>query len=141
MVYIIRGKNQNEKTQHVYGTYRSYKRFYNDSFCAEFRNENWNIVLNAGDPNESLNEFNRSVLRICDKHAPIRKRRVQFDRPPWINADILNVMRERDAMKQKAIERTLKENEEKESAENENNVREGKEKEHHVKEIKATEEW
>lgn len=36
-----------------------------------------------------------------------KKRRVKLDRPPWINADILNMMRERDAMKQKAIERTL----------------------------------
>ena len=63
----------------------------------------WNRVYSTSDINESANEFQNLLLNSCNNNAPVRKKKVKKNSLPWINADMLRLMRERDSIKNKAI--------------------------------------
>ena len=104
LVYVIWGKSRGTQPHHVYKTYRNFKNFSESEFQECVSNIDWSLVCNNFDVNESANQFLNLLLKCCNKFAPIRKKKVKKDSLPWINSDILKLMRERDAMKRKAIE-------------------------------------
>lgn len=51
-------------------------------------------------PDEALSNWERSLKRILDKHAPKKQKRIKREsQPSWINATILNAMKSRDSAK------------------------------------------
>lgn len=42
-------------------------------------------------------------LEVCDKHAPVRTRRIRKSKNPWINSYLKDLMHHRDRLKSKAI--------------------------------------
>ena len=103
LVYIIWGKSRSTQTHHVYKKYRRFKNFSESNFQDDVSKIEWNRVYSTSDTNESANEFQNWLLNSCNKNAPVRKKKVKKNNLPWINADILRLMRERDSIKNKAI--------------------------------------
>ena len=103
LVYIIWGKSRSTQTHHVYKKYRHFKNLSESNFQDDVSKIEWNRVYSTSDINESANEFQNLLLNSCDKDAPVRKKKVKKNSLPWINADILRLMRERDSIKNKAI--------------------------------------
>ena len=48
-------------------------------------------------------KFESLFLPICNKHAPLRRKRVRKQNSPWITNDIIKLMHKRDNVKKKAI--------------------------------------
>ena len=49
-------------------------------------------VYNFSDPNVALSHWIDSFLDVINKHAPLKKKRVEHQTlPPWLNADINHV--------------------------------------------------
>ena len=57
------------------------------------------IKTNGCDVNESWLLWKESFENVCNKHAPLRKVRVQIRFHPWITPELLNLMYERDNLK------------------------------------------
>ena len=103
LVYIIWGKSRSTLTHHVYKKFRHFKDFNESDFQADVSKFEWNRIYNTSDLNESANEFQNLLLPTCDKNAPVKKKKVKKNNLPWINADILKLIRERDSIKNKAV--------------------------------------
>ena len=57
------------------------------------------------DPNEMWNVWKPSFLKVVNKHAPMRKRKVKSKSSPWITAGLRQKMRKRDFLKNQAVKR------------------------------------
>ena len=53
--------------------------------------------------NKSVDEFEELFTNITDKHAPMKTKCVRKKQSPWLNDDIIALMRERDRLKKAAI--------------------------------------
>lgn len=51
--------------------YRNFKKFNNIAFRADLKRENWELVLNSNDCNESLSRFLHIFTRVSKEHAPL----------------------------------------------------------------------
>ena len=51
----------------------------------------------------SWNRFKSTFTTISDKHAPMRTFKIKGNSVPWIDEDIVNLMRERDKLHKKAL--------------------------------------
>ena len=87
----------------MYKQIPTFKNFSESDFQDDVSKFEWNRVYSTSDNNESANEFQNLLLNSCNKNAPVRKKKVKKNSLPWINADILRLMRERDSIKNKAI--------------------------------------
>lgn len=62
---------------------------------------NWTNVTTKETLDEMVGEFNRLLLELYDKHAPIRPVRIKQSPAPWLNDEIRKAMRWRDALRRK----------------------------------------
>ena len=68
-------------------TSRSYKNFDEEKFLEGLGNLDWSNVLNTNCQDNAANAFNENILKILkvlDKHAPLRTKRVCSSNPPWV---------------------------------------------------------
>ena len=56
-----------------------------------------------------LLDLSHCFLQICNKHAPLRRKRVRKQTSPWLTTSIVKMMHERDYVKKKAISSGSKE--------------------------------
>lgn len=110
LVYLVWGKARKSYSKHAYRTYRTYKHFDENEFCCDIDRIDWQSVFFGVDVNSSLNEFQKKFSLTCNSHAPIRKSRTKKTRSPWINGEIINVIHERDKLKEKATRNRTPEN-------------------------------
>ena len=65
--------------------FRNFKKFNAKAFSADLRNENWELVLNSNDCNESLSRFLHIFNKISNKHDPLKTIKIQNKScKPWI---------------------------------------------------------
>ena len=57
----------------------------------------------SNDPNELWGDFKFEFLRIADKHAPVKQRRIKTELKPWITSEIKYLIYHRDYLKRQAI--------------------------------------
>ena len=94
-----------KQCDHRLVSYRDYKKldttaFYNDLLnCTSIVN----CDFKPEDVHKHWESFKTNFIRICDKHAPICRRRLKRRFNPWIDADIVNNMYKRDHVKTKAV--------------------------------------
>ena len=110
LVYIVWGRVRKSFPNHVYRTYRTYKNFNVNDFCDDLGNIDWQSVFTCTDADSSLHEFQTKFSTVCNLHAPVRESRVKKDRKPWINAEIINLIHERDKLKETATRNNTREN-------------------------------
>lgn len=86
-------------------TYRNFKTFNRAKFRNDIYNvnENWEFLGLALDPNQKWTEWKTKFLRIVEKHAPIRIKRVRSKNSPRTTTDLKECMHNRDTLKIKAM--------------------------------------
>lgn len=93
-------KKYRSKNQHTTIEFRSMKNFNKDLFLQDLSCVPFDNVHRHNDPDEALAEWYSMFLRVLDKHAPVRKKRVKHERmPPWLNNNIIQAMELRDQLK------------------------------------------
>ena len=104
MVYtIVNLKIKTPNVNHKYTTFRSYKKFDETAFLTDVKESFINFKLDKSDMEASWDTWKIEFLKICDKHAPIRKMRVKNENIPWIDNEIRDKMYERDYKHKKAV--------------------------------------
>ncbi|KAK3927257.1 RNA-directed DNA polymerase from mobile element jockey, partial [Frankliniella fusca] len=78
-------------------TFRDFKRFNPDEFTHDVANAPWEEMFCSGDINDKVEIFNRLYNKLLDTHAPVKTIVVKHRPKPWITADILNLLQQRDA--------------------------------------------
>ena len=69
--------------------FRQFKHFDAQSFRADISVQPWDELMRMENPNSMWLKWKSLFLEVCDKHAPIRTKRVRASRSPWINNDDL----------------------------------------------------
>ena len=82
---------------HSHLIYRSFARFDESEFLNDLNNAPFDKVYNHTDPDEALATWYSVFLKVLDKHAPQKKRRIKYSfKPGWLTLEVLNAMRYRD---------------------------------------------
>ena len=85
------------KVGHSHLTYRSFARFDESEFLNDLNNAPVDKVYNHTDPDEALATWYSVFLKVLDKHAPQKKRRIKYSfKPGWLTLEVLDAMRYRD---------------------------------------------
>ena len=85
------------KVGHSHLTYRSFARFDESEFLNDLNNAPFDKVYNHTDPDEALATWYSVFLKVLDKHAPQKKRRIKYSfKPGWLTLEVLDAMRYRD---------------------------------------------
>ena len=85
---------------HTSVQYRSFKHFNNDDFLRDLSFAPFAAVFGAADPTTALITWYDAFLPGIEKHAPLRRKRVQHPTlPQWLSTDIIKAMKTRDKLK------------------------------------------
>ena len=76
--------------------FRCYKDIDSDALKEDFLNAPWQCVLNCHDVDEAWCMWHSVFMRIINFHAPIKTKRIRGTPLPWLDGDILQLMRQRD---------------------------------------------
>ena len=99
-IFCSRKINYFKKSRHFCIKYRSLKNFNEDEFLTDLSAVNWNTLIESQDVNEVVSSFIDKFCSIIDKHVPMRQHRVKrAKQPDWLNAEILDAMKDRDKFK------------------------------------------
>ena len=82
------------KVGHSHLTYRSFARFDESEFLNDLNNAPFDKVYNHTDPDEALATWYSVFLKVLDKRAPQKKRRIKYSfKPGWLTLEVLDAMR------------------------------------------------
>ena len=96
---LFRAPKQSKKG-HSTIDYRCFKNFNINEFLLDIRNIPYGEIYQTENPDEALEIFYNLFLKVINKFAPKRKRRVKNkDLPKWLNGDIISNMKIRDKYK------------------------------------------
>ena len=104
MIYCVIGKHQchNNDNTHKYKTGRNLKNFDVEAFRKDMNDIDFNPVYEINNPEEACSVFLSLIMKVVDKHAPLRKTRIKQKDSPWMTPIILQLIRSRDRLKRKA---------------------------------------
>ena len=103
IVFAYRNVSSESSRDHSYLTYRNFRNFDRDSFRKDVASQDWDRINIYNDPNRMWHEWKEQFMAIVDSHAPSRTIRVRERVSPWITPKLKQIMRNRDALKLKAI--------------------------------------
>ena len=107
-IYCTWGKRKpSQDYMHKYKISRNLRRLNLPGFYEDIAKLTWEDVLNESEVEKAYDIFERNFIEILNKHAPLKKKRVKNKESPWINDNILQIIRERNKQKQKAKETNL----------------------------------
>ena len=90
------------KNDHIFITYRSFRKFSEESFQRDLAITSFETVEMEENVNSSLSLFYLILNNIISHHAPYKKKRIKRKiQPNWINEEILNSIRKRDYLHKK----------------------------------------
>ena len=78
---------------------RSFKHFNQEEFLADVELIQWDDISLFSHPNEMWEFWKNQFLTCIDKHAPIRSKRIENKKSPWITHELIRKMRKRDVLK------------------------------------------
>jgi hypothetical protein len=97
----IKTKSLKASKGHKTIKFRSERNFEVDSFLMDINTINWD-ACNDNDVNMALSYLNESFLNVINKHAPVKTRRVKYERQPvWFTKEIKEAIEKRNKYKQK----------------------------------------
>ena len=97
ITYCTRRKPKDIIGKHTTIKIRSMKNYTKESFVENLEGKDWNIVKQERqDPDRALEIFNTMFIQSIDEICPEKDIRVKGRTEPWIDADILEAIRERD---------------------------------------------
>ena len=74
---------------------RQYRKFNCKKFSEDLMLIPWELINNINDPNSAWLVWKDLFLSVSDKHAPLRRKRVQDKQAPWLTAELKKMMFER----------------------------------------------
>ena len=83
---------------------RNFKNYCSARFCEELSRELHNCLANHQDPNLMWDVLKNKFLKIADKHAPSKVRKVKSVYTLWFSKDIRKQVNHRDYLNKKAIQ-------------------------------------
>ena len=83
---------------------RSLKKYSQDTFRENLRATDWSSVFSSFESNETWGGFKTIFIKIIDVLAPFRKNRMNNRTKPWMNNEIIELMREREKALHQKIE-------------------------------------
>lgn len=105
MTYTILQNPRVKRGASRYVTVRDYKHFDAASFNVDLMESNlYHIVNNCSNVNESWNNWSDNVLKVMNKHAPLKTLRLKARSNPWMTRDIITMMYRCDYLMKKAKE-------------------------------------
>ena len=72
--------------------YRSFKAFDPDKFRQDLLEAPWSVLEIFDDTDDKIDYFNKIFTQTLNKHAPLRKLRVEKNGSPWVTSDIRDQM-------------------------------------------------
>lgn len=84
------------KSQPVSFSRRDFSKFDCDLFASEVLSAPWEDMLNYTDVNDKLSVFNDILIRLYDKHAPVKSHHVKQQPRPWFTPEVILAMNQRD---------------------------------------------
>ena len=100
-IFVTR-KKKKEKVKRVTFEGRSYKHYNRDQFQANLINENWTPFYLITDPNHSWEFMKNLIKRNIDRMCPVKIMNVKERLDPWINDEILELIKDKDIALAKA---------------------------------------
>ena len=91
---IIKGQIGKHNTIKI----RSLKNYSFEGLNNKLKNVNWSMVTSCNNVNEAWGNFKSVFTNILDSIAPIKQVRIKLRTEPWIDANILQLIRERDRL-------------------------------------------
>jgi hypothetical protein len=98
MTFCSRGKVAGFPSEAIIKKVRSFKNYSVARLNDELKKINWDAVLSSTDVNFCLSEFNRLFKLAVDSVAPVRDVKVKQKTEPWMSAQILSGIKERDRL-------------------------------------------
>ena len=81
---------------------RNLKDFNEVNFLRDLSQQNWNVT-SYKNPNEMWHTWKHTLMCSFDRHAPIRTKRIQSKKSPWITKELIRKIHKRDFFKRKAV--------------------------------------
>lgn len=82
--------------------YRDFKNVNYELFLADVASKPWDTLYSLDNVNTIVDEFNKCILDIYNKHAPVKKKRITRPPAPWITREIRQLMIQRDSVLKKS---------------------------------------
>ena len=76
--------------------FRCFKDIDNDDFRDDIINAPWEHVLNCHDVNDAWSIWHSTFMSIINHHAPMKCKRIRGNSLPWLDGEIIQLMRQRD---------------------------------------------
>ena len=103
IVYCTRSNDRIKSNSHHKGIQvRSTKKYNKDDFVEMLKNANWSNVYRSGNVDEAWLSFRDLFTQTLDSVAPLKEVRIKHHSEPWISAEILDSIRERDSWLRKS---------------------------------------
>ncbi|XP_041482134.1 uncharacterized protein LOC121429238 [Lytechinus variegatus] len=93
---------------HCYVCSRHLKKIDITKFVEDIRKVSWDTVLFETDTELAYINWINKLRAVLDNHAPIKRKRVRRRKSPWMNDQILALIRERNRIKKRQIIQNLK---------------------------------
>lgn len=90
-------------------SYRKYKNINQENFENDVSQVNWSEVFCINNINGKVECFNKLLLQVFDKHAPMKSFKLKGNDCPWMNGEVLDLMNRRDAAKKLSAKTKLPE--------------------------------
>lgn len=81
---------------------RQFKHFNEQAFLHDVYNSDLQLVSSIPDVVDAWDYFKSTFLKICDKHAPLRRYRVSGKNNPWFSESVSNLIKQRNLAWSKA---------------------------------------
>ena len=103
LVYCTVGKRpMSKENEHRYKVGRNMSKVNTAKLKGDAAVVTWEEVESKDDVVGAYDLFEKKLLCLLDKHAPVRKSRIKKKESPWINNEILMLIRQRNEQKKKA---------------------------------------
>lgn len=75
---------------------RNFNNIVNDDIINDASKINWSMLEHMDSVDEMVSFFNREIIALFDRHAPLRKVKLKHRCVPWFNGDLQKAMAKRD---------------------------------------------
>ena len=89
-------------TSETYVTYRKSKHVDMEAFRSDLHNQNWKEIEKYCNIDDAIEKWETMLLEVVNRHMPLKTRRVRKTPSPWMNSNIISLMKNRDKIKLKA---------------------------------------
>ena len=101
LIFVVR-KSKKIKCSPKIIKSRSYKNFNDADFINSLKTKDWDIVTRFSDVNSAWAAWFDMFNEVCNKHAPIREKKIRGYLPEWVTTDFLKLTKDKEFYYDKA---------------------------------------